>query len=123
MRILSFLLAAGFAIVVLWVALANAGQEVTITLGTGGVSRTLSMAEVIFGSVLAGVFFVGLLAVVEGITLRVENLRLKRRLHQLEEEVLDLRNIAISGTGALPSGRAVGTVPASSNVLLPDDEP
>ncbi|MCU0223197.1 MAG: LapA family protein [Acidobacteria bacterium] len=123
MRVLIFLLAAGFAIVVLWVALANAGQEVTLTLGAGGVARTLSMAEVIFGSVLAGVFFIGLLAVVEGITLRVENLRLKRRLHQLEEEILDLRNLAISGTGALAPGRGVGAVPASSNVLLPDDEP
>jgi hypothetical protein len=123
MRVLIFLLAAGFAIVVLWVALANAGQEVTLTLGAGGVTRTLSMAEVIFGSVLAGVFFIGLLAVVEGITLRVENLRLKRRLHQLEEEILDLRNLAISGTGALSSGRGADAVPASSNVLLPDDEP
>lgn len=123
MRVLIFLLAAGFAIVVLWVALANAGQEVTLTLGTAGATRTLSMAEVIFGSVLAGVFFIGLLAVVEGITLRVENLRLKRRLHQLEEEILDLRNLAISGTGALASGRGVDAVPASSNVLLPDDEP
>jgi hypothetical protein len=81
------------------------------------------MAEVIFGSVLAGVFFIGLLAVVEGITLRVENLRLKRRLHQLEEEILDLRNLAISGTGPLAPGRGVDSVPASSNVLLPDDEP
>jgi hypothetical protein len=123
MRVLIFLLAAGFAIVVLWVALANAGQEVTLTLGAGGATRTLSMAEVIFGSVLAGVFFIGLLAVVEGITLRVENLRLKRRLHQLEEEILDLRNLAISGAGALSSGRGDDAVPASSNVLLPDDEP
>ena len=123
MRILIFLLAAAFAVIVLWIALANAGQEVTLTLGSGGSTRTLSMAEVIFGSVLAGVFFVGLLAVVEGLTLRVENLRLKRRVHQLEEEVLDLRNLAMATAGAAPPARSGDPVPASSNVLLPDDEP
>lgn len=94
MRALIFALAAFFVVLVLWVALANGGQEVPLRIGLGA-PRNTNLAQVIFGGVMAGSLFVGVLALIEGLTLRVENMRLRRKLRQLEEEILDLRNLAL----------------------------
>ncbi|RMG47169.1 MAG: DUF1049 domain-containing protein [Acidobacteria bacterium] len=96
MRIAIFVLLAAFVVAVLWVALANASQEVDLRVGPGLSGRT-SLAQVIVGSVLAGALFTGLLAVIEGLSLRVERHRLRRRLRRLEEEIHDLRNLTLSG--------------------------
>lgn len=111
MRILLFILLAAFVVVVLWVALANASSTALLSLGIGE-TREVSLAEVIVCGVVAGAFFTGFLAVVEGLSLRLENLRLRRRLRKLEEEIHDLRNIALGseepagapGEGGRPSG-------------------
>lgn len=111
MRILLFILLAAFVVVVLWVALANASSQAQLSLGIGE-TRDVSLAEVIVCGVVAGAFFTGFLAVIEGLSLRLENLRLRRRLRKLEEEVHDLRNIAltedepagVAGENGRPSG-------------------
>ncbi|MBP7146138.1 MAG: LapA family protein [Acidobacteria bacterium] len=97
MRVAIAVLLVVFVLLVLWVALANASAPVVdLSLGFGK-SREASLPQVILGGVLAGALFVGLLAVVEGLTLRVENLQLRKRVRRLEEEVYDLRNLALTG--------------------------
>ncbi|MDH3284844.1 MAG: LapA family protein [Acidobacteriota bacterium] len=99
MRALVLILIAAFVILVLWVALANATQTVTLSLGFGWHGEA-SLAQVIFGAVLAGVVFTGLLAVIEGLALRVDRRGLQKRLRRLEEEIHDLRNAALHAGGA-----------------------
>lgn len=99
MRALVVILIVAFVIAVLWVTLANATQTVTLNLGFGW-SGEASLAQVIFGAVLAGVTFTGLLALIEGLALRVDRRGLRKRLHRLEEEVHDLRNAALRAGGS-----------------------
>ena len=114
MRVVLFVLLAVFVIVVLWVALANAGSPAELRLGIGEV-RAVSLAEVIVCSVIAGALFTGLLAVIEGLSLRLENLRLRRRLRKIEEELHDLRNMALEGATAPPARKAPSTGPTAAD--------
>ncbi len=95
MRLVLFVLLAAFVIVLLWIALANASEEVPLRVGFGE-ARPVPVAGVIVGGVFAGALFTGILAVFEGIALRLENRRLRRRGKKLEEEVHDLRNMVFS---------------------------
>ncbi|GEM_PF-6153716 len=102
MRAVVFGLVAAFVVLVLWVAFANASQVVTLSFGFGGAPREVSLAWVILGGVLAGTIFIGVLAVIEGVVVRIDNLRLRRRVRKLEEEVADLRNMVLEA----PAGDA-----------------
>lgn len=115
MRALIFALAAAFVILVLWVALANAGQVVSLRLGLGE-PKNINLAQVIFGAVMAGALFVGILALIEGLTLRVENMRLRRKMRQLEEEILDLRNLALQSRD---QAAAIAPPQSEEEVFLP----
>ncbi len=124
MRAFVFVLVAAFVVLVLWVAFANASQVVTLTFGLGGGPREVSLAWVILGGVLAGTIFIGVLAVIEGVVVRLENLRLRRRVRRLEEEVADLRNMVLEAPGegapgrdrlADASGPGPGTTPESGS--------
>lgn len=101
MRALLSVLILAFFVLLVWIAVANWNETVTVSLGFEK-AREASLAVVIFASVGAGVLFIGVLALIEGLTLRVENLRLRRRLRRLEEETADLRNLALQ-TAPAPS--------------------
>ncbi|UCF67351.1 MAG: DUF1049 domain-containing protein [Acidobacteriota bacterium] len=94
MRIVVIVLTLAFAIVVTWIAVANSSEQVRLSFAV--TERDVSLAEVIFVAVFAGALFAGLLAVIEGLGVRMENLRLKRRLRRLQEELHDLRNLGLS---------------------------
>lgn len=59
--------------------------------------------------------FVGILAIIEGLTLRVENMRLRRKMGQLEE-ILDLRNLALSSRD---QAAAIAPPQSEEEVFLP----
>ncbi len=94
MRTVIMLLLAAFVILSLLVSLAHADQRVAIDLGFGLVGET-SLGKVIFVSVVTGVLFAGLISVIEGLALRLERRGLRRRLQKLEQELHDLRSIAL----------------------------
>ena len=116
MRTLIMLLMAAFVILALLVSLAHADQLVAIDLGFGLVGET-SLGKVIFVSVVAGVLFTGLVAVIEGLALRLERRGLRRRLRRLEEELHDLRNLALRERedGDRPAPAGPRAVPASES--------
>jgi uncharacterized integral membrane protein len=101
MRALVAVLILSFVVLVSWLMAANWNEKVTVALGFRE-ARDASLALVIAASVLGGILFIGVLALIEGLTLRVENLRLRRRLKRLEEEVADLRNLALQHAPAPP---------------------
>ena len=113
MRAVLFGLLAAFVIVLLWVALANAAAEVELSLGFGD-PRELPLAAVIVGAVIAGTIFTGVLAVIECLALRLENRRLRKQIKRLEDEVHDLRNLALTDDGGQnPSSAVELTEPAA----------
>jgi hypothetical protein len=97
MRILIAILTIVFLLCLVSLALLNAHEEVHLTLGTGGGMPTWSIALpwVLVGATLAGVFFMGLISVLEGLHLRLANGRLRRQLHRLQEELDELRSLPL----------------------------
>lgn len=112
MRALMLALIVALVVLVAWVGFANWGQTVTVNFGFQKVHDT-SLAMVIFVATVAGVVFIGTIALIEGVTLRVENMRLRRRLRRLEDEITDLRNLALQSSAASPSAPRADQAPRS----------
>jgi uncharacterized integral membrane protein len=104
MRAVVFILIVAFVLLVFWIALVN-GAEVVLRLGPGW-SAAAPLGNVILAAVFAGVFFTGVLAVIEGLALRLDRRRLRRRLKSLEEELHDLRNIGLRAAELQPARTA-----------------
>lgn len=109
MRALIFVLIVVFVLLAFWIALVN-GSYVLLRLGPGWEARA-PLGNVILASVFAGVFFTGILAVVEGLALRLDRRRLRKRLRSLEEELHDLRNLGLRA--ARGAGGSAGPPPGS----------
>lgn len=118
MRVVLFVLLGSFMVVLLWVALANANADVPLSLGIGE-PRIVPVAGIVVGGVIAGTLFTGILAVIEGIALRLANRRLRRKLRKLEEEIHDLRNLAF--TEELPAQTESSLTPATAKATSPDE--
>jgi uncharacterized membrane protein YciS (DUF1049 family) len=112
MRAVVIVLTLAFFTLLIWVAVANQNETVTVSLGFEK-ARETTLATVIFSAAGAGVVFIGVLALIEGLSLRVENLRLRRRLRQLEDELTDLRNVALKQAtpAGLDGGGSISVVP------------
>ncbi len=95
MRIAIVVALVAFFLLLLWLAFANGSAEAPLSLGLGEV-RQVPVAGIVTMSAIAGALFVAVLALVEGLALRLENRRLRRRLDKLEEETHDLRNLALA---------------------------
>lgn len=113
MRILIAVLTIVFLLCLVSLALLNAHEEVRLTLGTGGSMPTWSVALpwVLVGATLAGVFFMGLISVLEGLHLRLANGRLRRQVHRLQEELDDLRSLPLRESAPAPVSPTAPSLP------------
>ena len=89
MRLALPLLLIVFVIVLFMFALSN-DSRVDVTLG-GTTYRSVHLTIVVLVSLVVGVVFTGILALIEGASSRLDNHRLRRRLEKLETEMNFLR--------------------------------
>ncbi len=89
------------------------GQEVSVTL-FGTVYHAVQVKYVAFAALLVGVTFTGLVAILEGASLRLANRRLGREIARLETELNVLRTQPAPPETAVPAGAASGDTPAPS---------
>jgi len=78
-----------FVILLFMFALTN-DSRVDVTLG-GTTYRSVHLTIVVLVSLVVGVIFTGILALIEGASSRLDNHRLRRRLEKLETEMNFLR--------------------------------
>jgi hypothetical protein len=86
LAVLCILLAGGL----IWFSVSNTGNTVSITVLNTPYTDVYIWAVVLF-SVLLGVTFAALIAVIEGATIRFDNRRLRREIRKLETEINYLR--------------------------------
>jgi len=90
MRVIFPLMLIVFGILLVGFIFTNPDQPVSITLA--GQSYVTSLLLVIVASLTIGAFFVGLIALIEGWTIRLANHKARRRIQQLETENSFLRS-------------------------------
>ena len=90
MRVIFPLMLIVFGILLVGFIFTNPDQPVSITLG--GQSYATSLLLVIVASLTIGAFFVGLIALIEGWTIRLAVHKARRRIQQLETENSFLRS-------------------------------
>ncbi len=100
MRALIAILTLLFVTVVIGVMLLNASETVTLRLwwdtpGSEADSYELPLGVVILGAIAMGFLFTGIVAIVEGLMIRLENRRLTRTIRELRRELDELRTPAI----------------------------
>lgn len=133
MRMLLTVVLVSMAIVVLGFYVTNTGNMVGVTLWnkvyTGVPIGTVVLIAVIFGAVCTAI-----IGVVEGMTTRFENLRLRREIHRLETEINYLRTQppssigvepdapALTPTAAPPARASLESEPSSAPVYGMDDD-
>jgi len=86
LAVLCILLAGGL----IWFSVSNTGNTVSITVLNTAYEEVYIWAVVLL-SVLLGVTFAALIAVIEGATIRFDNRRLRREIRKLETEINYLR--------------------------------
>jgi uncharacterized integral membrane protein len=97
MRILIAVLTIAFVLLLISVALLNHQEVVRLNLGeaSGEIPPERPLPWVLLGATLAGVLFMGLVSVLEGLHLRLSNGRLRRQVQRLQEELEDLRSLPL----------------------------
>jgi hypothetical protein len=90
MRVIFPLMLIVFGILLVGFIFTNPDQPVSVTLA--GQSYVTSLLLVIVASLTIGAFFVGLIALIEGWTIRLANHKARRRIQQLETENSFLRS-------------------------------
>jgi uncharacterized integral membrane protein len=97
MRILIAVLTIAFVLLLISVALLNHQELVRLNLGEAGgeIPPERPLPWVLVGATLAGVLFMGLVSVLEGLHLRLSNGRLRRQVQRLQEELEDLRSLPL----------------------------
>jgi uncharacterized integral membrane protein len=120
MRILIAVLTIAFVLLLVAVALLNHEESVRLNLGEGSgqIAPERPLPWVLVGATMAGVLFMGLVSVLEGLHLRLTNGRLRRQLRRLQEELEDLRGLSLSEVPASP-----GTLPPPSVAASPSPAP
>ncbi len=96
MRFLALILIIAVFVGALAFAIQNNDQTATLRLGSWR-TDPLPVFAIILGAFLVGVVFTSLIGVIEGMKLRVNNARLKRKVKKLQSEVDALRNLPLGG--------------------------
>lgn len=114
MRILIAVLTIAFVLLLISAALLNHQEMVRLNLGEGSgqLAAERHLSWVLVGATLAGALFMGLVAVLEGLHLRLTNGRLRRQVRRLTEELEDLRSLPLREAGE--GGGAALPPPATS---------
>jgi len=94
-----FLLLMVFFMVFAW---QNQSEQVHVVLGTWD-SGSLPVFLLILLSFGAGVVITSVIGIIEGMRIRMTNVRLRRKLKKLEGEVDSLRNLPLSNPLAAPA--------------------
>jgi len=96
MRFLALILIIGVFVGMLTFAIQNNDQYSTLKLGSWR-TDPLPVIAIILGAFFIGVVFTSLIGIIEGMKLRVNNARLKRKVKKLQAEVDALRNLPLGG--------------------------
>lgn len=99
-----------FVILLFMFALTN-DSRVDVTLG-GTTYRNVHLTIVVLVSLVIGVVFTGVLALIEGASTRLTNRRLRRRLEKLETETQFLRTQKTTRSGEEPDAIEAKKTPA-----------
>jgi len=121
MRILIAVLTIAFVLLLISVALLNHQEMVRLNLGeaSGEIPPERPLPWVLVGATLAGVLFMGLVSVLEGLHLRLSNGRLRRQVQRLQDELEDLRSLPLreaGGEAVSPDRPATAPPPPSGAV-------
>jgi uncharacterized integral membrane protein len=111
MRLVFTLLFLALMIFFMIFAWQNQEEQVHVIFGTWD-SGNLPVFLLILLSFGAGVVITSVIGIVEGMRIRMTNVKLRRKLKKLEAEVDSLRNLPLSGGGAA-SGHAAAAVAVS----------
>jgi uncharacterized integral membrane protein len=97
MRILIAVLTIAFVLLLISAALLNHQEMVRLNLGEGSgqLAPERHLSWVLVGATLAGALFMGLVAVLEGLHMRLTNGRLRRQVQRLTDELEDLRSLPL----------------------------
>ena len=113
------LLSAGLLLLVLvtifYFVLSDPGQLVTLTILSKQITQPLPV--VLLGAVAVGVAFMGVVAMIEGAKIRIENRRLKKEIQRLETQLELTRSQS-------PPPSPARTTPVAGSLAAPSyDEP
>ena len=107
MRILIALLTILFVLLLVTLTLLNLHEHADLSLWFGpDEPPDIPLSWILWGCTLSGVVFMGLIAVLEGLHLRLANGRLRRQVNNLQEELDDLRSLPLRDAGVPMSGAA-----------------
>jgi uncharacterized integral membrane protein len=117
MRLVFTLLFLALMIFFMVFAWQNQEEQVRVRLG-GWNSESLPVFLVILLSFGAGVVITSVIGIVEGMRIRMTNVKLRRKLKKIEAEVDSLRNLSLGTTPIAPEPVPVEPVAASEEDVL-----
>lgn len=120
MRVIFPLMMIVFGILLVGFIVTNPDQAVTVTLGDQ--QYTTSLLIVIVVSLTLGAVFVGIVALIEGWTIRLANHKARRRIQQLETENSFLRSEIRESESESPP-RTKPTPPSPAQRPIPSAAP
>jgi uncharacterized membrane protein YbhN (UPF0104 family) len=107
MRILIALLTILFVLMLVALTLLNLHERAAFSFWFGpDEPPDVPLSWILWGGTLSGVAFTGLIAVLEGLHLRLANGRLRRQVNHLQEELDDLRSLPLREAGPPPQAAA-----------------
>ncbi len=95
----------------------NQGEEVHVVFFTWD-SGNLPVFLLILLSFGAGVIITSVIGIVEGMRIRMTNVKLRRKLKKLEAEVDSLRNLPLGAPLAAPAGPGAARAPSDDEDVL-----
>jgi uncharacterized integral membrane protein len=124
MRIVIAVLTILFVLLLISLSLLNTHERVSLSFGEGAgqPSREMALPWVLVGATLAGVVFMGIVSVLEGLHLRLANGRLRRQVQRLQEELDELRSLPLREPSAIPVSEPAAPAAVESPAHAPDPE-